>query len=185
MIMCAVNFASAFMKNRFLLIWCLSGVMGCAHSPETVSEKAQRIESLTQALEHLSPQVTAREANQLATVAVNTAAELREKYDVSLTPWLHNTQVYWGLKDRGYCYQYANDLYAELAKVPLQHLQLHFIKAHRDEMLEHNALSVTAAGAPWSSGIVLDAWRNAGVLAFVPVKDDQYPWQLSGKPTAP
>jgi hypothetical protein len=172
------------MKTR-LLIFCLSvWLVGCATSPETMSEKAMRIEQLTHELKQLSPYVETQEASQLAEVAVNTAAQLREQYGVRLTPWLHNVEVYWGAKERGYCYQYAKDMYAALKKVPLQHLQLHFIQAHRDEMLEHNALSVTASGQSWDTGIVLDAWRNAGVLVFVPVKEDKYPWKLSGSPSA-
>ena len=162
---------------------CLVGLsvflVSCASMPESVPARDTRVEQLTKALQTLSPQVEKREAQQLATVAVSTAAQLREKYGVSLTPWLHNVEVYWGLKERGYCYHYQQDLYAALKKVNTPHLQLHYIRALPKEHFEHNALSVTAKGAAWDSGLVLDAWRNAGVLVFAPVKEDKYPWQLS------
>jgi hypothetical protein len=156
----------------------------CATAPESASQKASRVTDLTYALQQLSPHVQPQEAQRFAEVAVNTAAQLREQYDVSLTPWLHNVEVYWGSKQRGYCYQYAKDLYAALIKVPAPNLQLHFIRAHDGEAFEHNALTVTLKGEPWNNGLVLDAWREAGVLVFVPVKDDTYPWKLAGIPSA-
>jgi hypothetical protein len=169
---------------RYFFMVCVSVLLtACAHAPESVSEKQLRIADLTHALQKLSPQVQPLEARQLAEVAVNTAAQLRDQYQVNLTPWLHNVEVYWGAKERGYCYQYAKDLYAALIKVPAPDLQLHFIRAHDGEMLEHNALSVTLKGQPWDSGFVLDAWREAGVLVFVPVKEDKYPWKLVGPPS--
>jgi hypothetical protein len=171
---------------RIFLWMCVSVLlMACANAPESASEKQLRITELTHALQALSPQVWPKEARQLADVAVNTAAQLREQYQVSLTPWLHNVEVYWGAKERGYCYQYARDLYDALIKVPTPNLQLHFIRAFDGEMLEHNALSITLKGQPWNSGLVLDAWRDAGVLVFVPVKTDKYPWMLSGRPSSP
>ena len=171
---------------RYFLLVSVSVLLGaCANAPESISEKQLRMIELTHDLQALSPQVQPKEARQLAEVAVNTAAQLREQYQVSLTPWLHNVEVYWGVKERGYCYQYARDLYDALIKVPAPHLQLHFIRAYDDEMLEHNALSVTIKEKPWNSGLVLDAWRDAGVLVFTPVKTDQYPWILSGRPSSP
>lgn len=172
------------MKSRLLIVLLSVLLVACAGTPETASEKESRIRELTHALQDLSPQVQHREAQQLAEVAVNTAAHLREQYQVSLTPWLHNVEVYWGTKERGYCYQYAKDLHAALVKVPMPNLELHYIRAHDGEMLEHNALSVTLKGQPWNSGLVLDAWRDAGVLVFVPVKEDKYPWKLAGPPSA-
>jgi hypothetical protein len=170
---------------RYFFLVCMSVLLvSCANGPESLSEKQLRVTDLTHALQKLSPQVQPQEAQQLAEVAVNTAAQLREHYQVSLTPWLHNVEVYWGTKDRGYCYQYARDLHAALINIPTPHLQLHYIRAYDGETFEHNALSVTLKGQSWNSGLVLDAWREAGVLVFIPVKEDKYPWKLAGPPRA-
>lgn len=172
------------MLNRWLCLLLSVLLTACAATPETISEKELRIGELTRALQGLSPHVQSQEARRLADVAVNTAAQLREQYQVNLTPWVHNIEVYWGTKARGYCYQYAKDLHTALSKIPMPTLQLHYIKAYRGEMLEHNALSITAKDKAWDTGLVLDAWRDAGVLVFVPVKEDKYPWKLAGPPSA-
>jgi len=93
-----------------------------------------------------------------------------------LTPWLHNASVIVGLKQRGLCYQYQEDLYDGLKPVHSEHLALHFIEANKGRLNEHHALALVAKGAKWDSGLVLDAWRANGNLYFGPLKTDKYPW---------
>lgn len=149
----------------------------CAHRPETQGEQQVRVEKLAGELQQLSPQANPQQAEQFAQVAVNTAVELRKQYGVRLTPWLHNIEVNSGTRPRGLCFHYARDLAKVLQPLAAPYWQVQFVQAKPKEPLEHNAIVVTAPGAAWDSGIVLDAWRHAGVLYFGAVRDDKYPWQ--------
>jgi hypothetical protein len=161
---------------------------GCAHQPDNSTQQQARITSLTVELQKLSPEASEQEAQHFASVAVHTAATLREKYQVSMAPWIHNMEVNSGVKPRGLCFHYARDMGTALQPLAAPHWDLHFVQAKPKEMLEHNAIVITGAGKNWQSGIVLDGWRNSGVLYFGPVMEDKYPWRLKnnthGNPTA-
>lgn len=156
---------------------------GCAHRPDSVEQQQARIAALAQQLQTQAPQAPPHRARQLARVAVTTADNLREQYGVRLTPWLHNVEVNSGTRSRGLCFHYARDLAAALKPVMGPDWELHYVQAHPKSIFEHNAIVITAPGKPWTNGIVLDGWRNAGVLYFGPVSDDQYPWQLKTRNT--
>lgn len=167
------------MKILIVFIVCL--LSGCAHQPDNKAEQQARIATLATALQTLSPDASEQEARNFATVAVHTAANLREQYQVNATPWIHNIEVNSGIKPRGLCFHYANDLSAKLQPLAPPHWQLYSVQANPKQLLEHNAIVITGAGKPWQSGIVLDGWRNSGVLYFGPVIEDKYPWQLKNK----
>ena len=84
-----------------------------------------------------------------------------------------------GLRPRGLCYHWANDLGERLATVPIQTLEIHYVVARRATPREHNAIVITRRGAPFTEGLVLDAWRRSGELTWVPVTSDHYPWLLA------
>ena len=156
-------------------------VGGCANQPETTAEQQARIHILANDLHAMSPGADARKTQQFAATAVNTAARLREQYGVRFTPWMHNIEVNSGTKTRGLCFHYAKDLAAALQPLAAPDWQLYIVQANPDGILEHNAIVVVDKGKPWDSGIVLDGWRDAGILYFGPVAQDRYPWQLKGR----
>lgn len=162
-----------------LAVLCLCS---CANKPDTDAEQEARIKTLARQLQALTPDATEREAMKFAGTAVKSAANLRTEYRVNLIPWLHNIEVNSGIKPRGLCFHYARDLAKTLQTASAPHWQLHFVQARAKQMLEHNAIVVTAKGQSWDTGIVLDGWRNAGVLYFGPVLQDKYPWKLKVKP---
>ena len=168
------------MNKRFTFHYLLLMFLlcSCAYQPDNQTEKQTRIAALTLELQKLSPNADKKEALHFASIAVNTAANFSEQYQVNMAPWIHNIEVNSGIKTRGLCFHYANDLAAKLQPVAPPHWQLHFVQAKPKELLEHNAIVITGAGKPWQSGIVLDSWRNSGVLYFSPVMEDKYPWQL-------
>lgn len=162
----------------FFLAYLLSG---CAHQPDNQAEQQTRIATLANALQTLSPDASTQEARNFASVAVYTAANLREQYQTNMTPWVHNIEVNSGIKSRGLCFHYADDLAEKLQPLVSPHWQLHFVQARPKHLLEHNAIVITGTGKPWQSGIVLDGWRNSGALYFEPVMEDKYPWQFKNK----
>lgn len=121
--------------------------------------------------------VAALEARRLAETAVAAAAELADAYGFVTPIELHNSLVNLGLRPRGKCYQYAEDLFARLDALELTQFDLYWAVADKGDLLhEHSAVVATAKGQPFSEGIVLDGWRHAGKLRWAHVRDDRYPW---------
>ena len=150
----------------------------CASNPETREARRHRAAQLAMAVAQLYARTPAEEARTFSHVAVETCADLRQQYRIQLAHNYHNVLVYWGLKERGYCWHWQVDLNAALANGAHPDLEIHKIVASPGSMWhEHHALSVTAPGAPWNDGLVLDPWREEGILWFGPVKTDRFPWQ--------
>lgn len=150
----------------------------CAATPESPPQRRQRAAELAVELARMSPQTSAAEARAFSRQAVETCADLRSQYHIQLAHNLHNVLVYWGLKNRGYCWHWQVDLDQALSQTDHPDLVIHRIVASPGSLWhEHHALSVTAPGAAWNDGLVLDPWREEGLLWFGPVKTDRFPWQ--------
>ncbi len=132
---------------------------------------------LQEKLQQLDNAVDADEAARLAESAVKQSAVLAREYRAVRPAWLHNFLVNGGLRERGLCYDWTNDLFARLHQLDLRSLDLHLAVARMDTPHEHNAIVVTARGQPFVEGVVLDAWRHSGRLWFGSVATDKYPWQ--------
>lgn len=153
----------------FLLLLALAG---CA-TPSGQRSPA----TLADALCQLGPEVDPTEATLLARSAYSQSSELAEEYRAVRPAFAQNILVNIGLRKRGLCYHWAEDLEKRLRALHTQTLELRWAVAHRATVNEHNALVVTAPGASFTNGIVLDAWRNSGRLCWRPVLQDRYPWK--------
>jgi hypothetical protein len=141
------------------------------HSPEP-----QRIEALTEEIRDLSPRVSPEEASSCADVAVRYTL-LAGTHGLTPVAEFNILMVNLGIKRRGQCFQLADDLNAELADHKYQTLVFTRAIVHRDQPFrEHNCIVVTAPGQPFQEGLVLDPWRNPGVLRWARVKLDEHPW---------
>jgi hypothetical protein len=137
-------------------------------------------------LEELAPTVSPGEAARVAKIAVEYPQQLARDYRVVKPALFHNLLVNVRLRQRGLCYQWAEDLLAQLEPMNLQSLQVHWAIAYGGSFREHNALVITAQGQLFTDGIILDAWRNSGRLFWCPVLDDRYPWKEAQlKPAEP
>jgi len=133
------------------------------------------IKDLTKALSALASDVDPGEAEQLSVTAHTTARRLKREYRVALNPeftvFLYNI----GLRKRGWCGHWAQDIGAQLKELKLKTLVLHWGEAYPGTTSENNALVVTARNQPFPDGIIIDGWRRAGRLFWCPViKDDEY-----------
>jgi hypothetical protein len=111
-----------------------------------------------------------------AETAYSYSAELAKEYRVVRPAILHNVLVNLGVRQRGLCFQWADDLSAKLQSLQLRTLRLHRGVARLETRREHSSVVLTAAGQPFDEGIVLDAWRHSGRLYWGGVKQDHYPW---------
>ncbi|CAA9414499.1 MAG: hypothetical protein AVDCRST_MAG64-2526 [uncultured Phycisphaerae bacterium] len=143
----------------------------------------ERVAALAGEFRAMGPGVSPDEAALVADVAVRYSERLAESYGMVRPVELHNVLVNLRLRRGGLCYQMAECMLAELQELPLRTLELHRAIAWRGDLWnEHNTVVVAAAGAPFESGVVLDAWRNGGRLRWAPVRMDHYPWQFKPAP---
>ncbi len=152
--------------------FCLVWLAGCA-SPRAAGSSAA---NLAECLRDLSPAVAPAEATRAAETAHSYSLQLAKEYHVVHPAILHNVLVNLGLRKRGLCFQWADDLSAKLQSLQLHTLQLHRGVARLETRREHSSVVLTAPGQPFDEGIVLDAWRHSGRLYWGGVKQDRYPW---------
>ena len=141
-------------------------------------ETLEKISALRDDLAHLNRQANLLEAEQIAKTAVTYSGDLAAEYDLIRPAVLHNVFVRMGIRDRGLCYHWAEDLMGRLQLLDLKTYQLHWGVAHRgSELREHNSVVITASGEPFEMGMVLDPWRNSGDLYWALIQTDTYPWK--------
>jgi len=153
------------------------GLGGCAHHQNLPPPEPAAIQSLSGHLVKLSPTIKPDEARQLSVCAHEYSLELARRYRAVRPAWWHNVLVNAGLKKRGLCYEWAEDLTFRLRELQLTSIELHWAVARERTMREHNGVAVGANGQPFSEGIVLDAWRYSGRLHWAQIERDRYPWR--------
>jgi hypothetical protein len=137
---------------------------------------APAIGSLRKQLIGLSPNVHPDDAQRVAECAYASGDQLAREYRVLGPPLFHNFLVNTGIRKRGLCFQWAEDLFAQLDRLKVATLELHWGEARARTLREHNCVVVTAKGQPFHDGIVLDCWRHGGHLFTSRVASDHYPW---------
>jgi len=118
-----------------------------------------------------------QETLQLAQTIVATTDELARTYQVQPPALWHNFLVNVGLRDRGLCCHWTQDLLREINALRLAKYHAAWGVSRYGTWREHNSVVITAAGQAFESGIVLDPWRHAGELFWAPVATDTYRWQ--------
>lgn len=183
------SFISAGLKFC-LPILILTFLCACAASHHNLQEPAEiaamdfsgdvrkKIDMLQHDLTALNDGVDLGEARRLAETSISYSLFLADEYRLVRPPYLHNILVRIGLKERGLCYQWTEDLMNRLTLLELKSFHLHEGVAHKgSELREHNSVVVTAKGQEFSEGIVLDPWRDSGNLYWALVKTDRYKWE--------
>ena len=165
-----------------------TGLASAAQQPQKVSGSFQVPSSdlanagaLADQLAGLSPRVDRNEAKLLADCAYATVSQLRRQYRMFGTPIFNNFLIYHGLKKRGYCYQWSEDLLVALDALKLSSLELRWGESNPGNWRENNCIVVTAKGQPFRSGIMLDCWRHLGHLYFGPVASSWEPFVENSK----
>lgn len=157
------------------LILCATGC--AAHQPPSADWEQQKIDALTLDLLSLHSSIERSSARIVARTAVLYSRELADRYGVSGSPRFHNLLVNLGLKERGLCYQWTDDLLAKLKSLGAESFDFHSAVTHRDsDLREHSSVVVTLHGSSFESGIILDGWRHSGDLYWSAVQGDSYEW---------
>jgi hypothetical protein len=165
--------------SRFLLV---SALLISANSAR--ANDAKSINGFRDAIIALSPKVDPAEAQLVALTAHQTSRRLQKEWRVVPPANFQNFLIHIGARQRGYCFHWAHDIGAQLRKLPLKTLTLHWAEAYPNTHLEHNVVVVTARDQPFSTGYIIDGWRAAGRLLWWPVLKDEYPWKENMVETA-
>lgn len=154
-----------------------AGCMGSQADYSTVSAMNE-VAPLSSRIAALGPDVDPEEAARAARIALTYPLELRARYEVSDPPLIHNTKVNMGLRPRGLCKDWADDMEARLAAEGFRTLTFHRAIANADTArIEHSTVIISARGAGLYDGLVLDPWRFGGDLYWGPVTEDPtYRW---------
>ncbi len=142
------------------------------------SAQERKIQALQKAIMSLGPNIDPQEAHFVAREGVMYPMILANKYRLVSPPLLQNVLVNYGYRKDGLCWQWTRDMGKQLGRKPLKTLDFHHAVAFRGNYWkEHSTLTVSAKGGTVSNSIILDPWRNSGVLFWSHVKDDKkYPW---------
>jgi hypothetical protein len=148
------------------------------------AETQRSIAALAQAVQRMSPAISAADAQLLAHEAHIYPMHLANVWRISDSPLLHNLMTNNGEREFGLCIDWAYAMRERLRGLGLRGLDWHWGIANEGSPLrEHSTLVVTAQGAPFGSGIVLDPWRHSGRLFWSAVgADDRYEWQAYSVP---
>ncbi len=166
-----------------MIVLLLITLPGCSSktpvAPTTFADGQTRINQLARDITGLSLHDDPAEARQAATIAINYSQQLAEEYEITRTPIVHNFLINIGVKERGLCTHWTEDLKTRLEREKFRSLELHWAVANYDKpfRLEHSSVVVTSPGEKITSGILLDPWRYAGYLYWSPPsEDDGYQW---------
>jgi len=168
------------MRNLSALLLVPLFFLSCAphFDPQTLPKEQQK---LTRMLSAAHPGIDPAEARKVAGESIRYSRILAKRYRVASPPLIHNFLTNVGLRERGLCYQWSDDLYRHLRKFHFRTLHFKPVGAHIGSYWrEHNALVVLPTGShDLHRGILLDPWRASGKLYFVPIlKDPAYHWKI-------
>jgi hypothetical protein len=160
----------------------LFAASGCATTVPDGPQSAERhrIEALELGIRALGAEVDPEEAARAARIAFEYSRQLALEYRITDPPLIHNTKVNLGLRPRGLCYQWADDIEARLRQEDFRTLDLHRAIANSDNpfIIDHSTTIISRRGDALFQGIVLDPWRNGGDLHWSPtLNDPKYVWR--------
>lgn len=116
------------------------------------------------------------EANAIAKTVIETLYDISQKYGVVGSALVQNFLINRGIKEKGFCYHYVDDLRKALSKTAWKYFDIRWGTAWEGDFRENNSLVITARGRPFDEGIAIDAWRAAGKPFWTPVRGDRFPW---------
>ncbi len=159
-----------------LMVLCGLLLAGCVAPPPSDSQEVQR---LAAEIRGLGPDVDPTEADRAARIAYAYTAQLVQEYEITDPPLIHNAKVNNGLRPRGLCWHWAEDIERRLSQENFETLTLHRAIANADNpfRIDHSTAIISRSGDSLYDGVVLDPWRYGGVLFWSPlVEDTRYDW---------
>lgn len=159
------------------LLLAASFLSACAAPPPPEDGE---VSQLADALQQMGPGIDPDEARRAAALAFAHSTDLATSYGVTTSAILHNTLVNSGVKQRGLCKHYAEDMQRRLSQEGFTTLTvLRAIAEPRNSFrIEHSSAVIAPVGGDIYYGIIIDPWRDAGDLYWSPTRaDPRYDWE--------
>lgn len=125
-----------------------------------------------------------QESLNLAIGVVDEIGRLKSKYKSFAIPIVHNMLIDVGLKKRGACKHWAEDLLTFLRTTKRDFFYVTWGEANPKKMTEHNVAVIYPNHASFYDGLLIDPWRTSGKPFWIPVKKDKHykwnPWDYYG-----
>lgn len=167
-------------RGLTLVLALVLALAGCAGPRDAAPATRDEVDALAAAIAALDPAIDPAEAARAARVAYDRAAELKIRYQITDPPIIHNTKVNLGLRPRGLCWHWAEDMEARLRAEGFRTLQvMRAIAPPRTPFnIDHSTALIGPVGGTIRQAIVLDPWRQGGRLFWAPTLEDRrYDWQ--------
>lgn len=124
------------------------------------------------------------ETTQLAIELVDEIGHLKGKYKSFALPIVHNMLIDIGVKKRGACKHWAEDLLEFLRPIKREFFHVTWGEANPKKITEHNVAVLYPKHASFYDGVIVDPWRTSGKPFWVQVKKDKHykwnPWDYYG-----
>ena len=165
------------MRRIAYLMTLLLLLAACAKAPDTASR--DQMAELAQGIRALGPDVDPEEAARAAEIAYSWSQHLTREYQITDPPLIHNTKVNMGLRPRGLCWHWAEDMEKRLLQENFRTLEVQRAIATPELFgIDHSTALVSLPGGTIYDGMILDPWRNGGKLFWSPtVADKRYNWR--------
>ena len=166
-------------RRTFLLAPLATAALAACSAKPIVDPSDAQINALAATILSLGDHVDPIEATRAANIAYRYPIELAAEYGVEDAPIAHNRKVNLGIKPRGLCWHWAEDLQAKLISENFETLDVHRAIANglNPILLSHSTALISAKGDTMYDAIVLDPWRHSGTLFWSKTKEDKrYKW---------
>lgn len=162
------------------LIFALVALAACSGIPPEDRPLPTELEiaKLAEGIVALGPNVDPDEAIRAARISFEHTRALAIAYEIVDPPMIHNTKVNMGLKPRGLCWHWAEDMEKRLKSEGFETLVIHRAIANANNFrIEHSTAIIAQRGDDMYKGMVVDPWRTGGTLTFNrTVADPDYDW---------
>lgn len=129
------------------------------------------IAELERAILALGPGIDPSEAAMAARAAYEHTYDLAIEYEITDPALIHNIKVNLGVKPRGLCKHWAQDMEKRLIAEGFQTLTIHRAIGELAGV-DHSTAIISRKGEDMYQGIVVDPWRDAGRLTWIATSED-------------
>lgn len=118
------------------------------------------------------------EATFLAVNLFDETRRLKKAYKLVPLPIVHNGLINFGIRKRGACKHWAEDILTFLQPLKREYFSVTWGEAYPGTMLEHNVAVIMPKDKSFDDGMLFDPWRTGGKPFWVKVNDDpHYDWK--------